>query len=155
MDLGSHLTELIPQMVQRWESLIRRAPWSALDPVERQDDLPGFLTELFAWTQCVAERDQPCSSAFLDRALAHGRQRRGLGLPYDQLMEELAMLRRAIFNVARLPTDRLHEMSRVDAALTVGLMASPTGYSHREIEAAGNWHAQRERLATEARLIGG
>ena len=47
----------------------------------------------------------------------------------------------------------LHEMAKIDAALTVGLLASLRGYAKPELTARGEWNSSLARLAMKRDLI--
>jgi hypothetical protein len=64
-------------------------------------------------------------------------------------MEESALLRRAIWGFDGLYRYNVHEMSMIDAALTVGLLASLRGYAKTELTARGEWNSSLARLATD------
>src|SRR5947209_3148205 len=136
--LCNRLRESIPEIVRDWEELVDRPPWSGLSETDRLDELPGFLEGLFDLVERPS-RGQEHSKEFFDAAAAHGEQRRRLALGYDHVMEESALLRRAVWQHAIPHNDRLQEMVRIDSALTLGLLASLRGYSKQELEARGEW----------------
>jgi hypothetical protein len=139
------LLESIPEIVARWEKSVDREPWSHLSRVDRIDELPEFLHHLITATIC----DGPTSgqpTQLLDAASRHGEQRRRVGLDYDHVMEESALLRRAVWQFAQPYRDQYHDMVRVDSALTVALMASLRGYAKPELEARGEWDSTLPRL---------
>lgn len=144
----------IPAIMDRWMLAIDRAPWSNLTAAHRQDQQAEFLGYLFAWAVRGPDTSAK-AAAFLDAALAHGRQRRDLGLDYDRVMEECALLRRAIFETPDLSACPDAFAARIDAGLTVALMASLAGYSQPELETAGRWEEQRTRLIDDACRLGG
>jgi hypothetical protein len=146
--LSSILPESIPQIVERWEKSVAREPWSHLSHTDRLDELPVFLARLFDSTICSAPKvgnPQP----MLDAATRHGEQRRRLGLDYDHVMEESALLRRAVWEFAQPHREQYHEMIRVDSALTVALMASLRGYAKPEVDARGEWDSTLSRLVAD------
>lgn len=142
------LSESIPEIVSRWEQTVDREPWSRLSRSERIDELPDFLTQLFDVTICRAGSAAD-PRPLLDTATRHGEQRRRLGLDYDHVMEESALLRRVVWEVARPHRDEYHEIVRVDSALTVALMASLRGYAKPELDARGEWDATLPRLIAD------
>ena len=147
-DLCRALTDDIPSIVSRWLAYVDREPWSKLSEADRLDDLPRFLTTLFA--ELSAEDKQAAVQwAFLDAAATHGDQRRRLGFGYDHIMEESALLRRAMWGFDELHRYHVHDMVKVDAALTVGLLASLRGYAKPELMARGEWNSSLVRLATD------
>ena len=64
-------------------------------------------------------------------------------------MEESALLRRAMWGFDGLHKHPLHEMAKIDAALTVGLLASLRGYAKPELTARGEWNSSLARLAMD------
>jgi hypothetical protein len=142
------LSGSIDKLVVRWEEMVDRPPWSTLSRADRLDDLPTFLTSLFDSTICGAPKTDD-SRRMLDTATRHGEQRRSLGLDYDHVMEESALLRRAVWEFAQAHRDQYHEMVRVDSALTVALMASLRGYAKPELEARGEWESTLPRLMSD------
>ena len=64
-------------------------------------------------------------------------------------MEESALLRRAMWGFDALHRHHIHDMVKVDAALTVGLLASLRGYAKPELMARGEWNSSLVRLATD------
>jgi len=146
--LCSILSASIPRIVSHWEKLVDREPWSLLSRTDRLDELPLFLARLFDSTICSAPKSgdpQP----MLDAATSHGEQRRRLGLDYDHVMEESALLRRAVWEFAQPHREQYHEMIRVDSALTVALMASLRGYARPELDARGEWGSTLARLLSD------
>ena len=142
------LSGCLPEMVARWEESVDRAPWSGLSHPDRVDELPIFLKHLLDCTIC-SEPKSGDPRPMLDAATRHGEQRRRLGLDYDHIMEESALLRRAVWEFARPHRDQYHEMVRVDSALTVALMASLRGYAKPELEARGEWESTLPRLISD------
>ena len=142
------LSTRIPDMVARWEALVDRAPWSNLSQSDRLDELPIFLEHLLDATICSTPKNGD-PRPMLDAATRHGAQRRRLGLDYDHVMEESALLRRALWEFAHDHRDEYHEMIRVDSALTVALMASLRGYAKPELEARGEWESTLPRLIND------
>ena len=146
------LTNGIPEIVARWEKSVDRDPWSQLSRTDRLDELPEFLQHLFDATVCSGPTlgdPQP----MLDTAARHGEQRRRVGLNYDHVMEESAVLRRAVWELAHSHRDEHHGMLRVDSALTVALMASLRGYAKPEVEARGEWDSTLARLVADWSLL--
>jgi hypothetical protein len=141
------LSDAISEIVARWEHLVDREPWSRLTPADRLDELPEFLTHLFDATICA--RDAGGAERLVDAATRHGEQRRRVGLDYDRVMEESALLRRAVWELAQSHRDEYHEMIRVDSGLTVALMASLRGYARTELEARGEWTSTLPRLIAD------
>jgi hypothetical protein len=148
LDLCTMLTESIPDVVAHWEELVDREPWSALSPADRLDELPAFLRALFDWTICAPSGER-APTTFLNTAAAHGAQRRRCGLGYDHVMEESALLRRAVWDLARPHHEHFHAMVRIDSALTVALLASLRGYSKQELVARGEWETTLARLVSD------
>lgn len=142
------LSGSIAEIVARWERLVDREPWSRLTPTDRRDELPEFLTHLFDATVCGARKPDDVER-LVDSATRHGEQRRRVGLDYDHVMEESALLRRAVWELAQSYRDEYHEMIRVDAGLTVALMASLRGYARTELEARGEWSSTMPRLIAD------
>jgi hypothetical protein len=147
-DLCKILRGATPEIVSRWEEQVNRSPWNQLSEPDRLDELPMFLDALFNWTVCGAGAEGR-HLPFLHAAASHGEQRRRLGLSYDHIMEESALLRRAVWEIGKPHTEHFHEMARIDSALTVGLMASLRGYSKQELEARGDWDSTLARLASD------
>jgi len=142
------LSNATPEIVARWEHSVNREPWSRLSRTDRLDELPEFLAHLFDVTICRTQTAADARS-LLDTATRHGEQRRRLGLDYDHVMEESALLRRAVWELAQPHRDQYHEMVRVDSALTVALMASLRGYAKPELDARGEWDATLPRLIAD------
>jgi len=142
------LSGCIPEMVARWEALVDRAPWSSLSRADRLDELPVFLQHLLDATICSA-RGAGDPGPMLESATSHGTQRRRVGLDYDHIMEESALLRRAVWEFAQPHRDEYHEMVRLDSALTIALMASLHGYAKPELEARGEWQSALQRLMSD------
>jgi hypothetical protein len=65
----------------------------------------------------------------------------------DYIMEESALLQRSMWGFDGLHRHHLHEMAKIDAALTVGLLASLRGYAKPELTARGEWNSSLARLA--------
>jgi hypothetical protein len=147
-DLCIALTQDIPNIVDRWLAYIDREPWSSLSIEDRLDDLPRFLATLFTELSTSSSKDN-VEWSFLHAAAAHGSQRRRLDLGYDYIMEESALLRRAMWGFDGLHRHRVHEMAKIDAALTVGLLASLRGYAKPELVARGEWNTSLARLAMD------
>ena len=110
--------------------------------------MPRFLTTLFAELS-ADDKQGPLVWAFLDAAATHGDQRRRLGFGYDHIMDESALLRRAMWGFDDLHRYHVGEMAKTDAALTVGLLASLRGYAKPELMARGEWNSSLARLATD------
>ena len=147
-DLCIALAQDVPNIVARWLDYIDREPWSELSVADRLDDLPRFLETLLTELS-TGPSSGSVQWAFLDAAAVHGSQRRRLGLGYDHIMEESALLRRAMWGFDGLHRHAVHEMARIDAALTVGLLASLRGYAKPELTARGEWNSSLARLAME------
>ena len=147
-DLCIALKQDIPNIVERWLAYVDREPWSSLSMVDRLDDLPRFLDTMLTelGTQHGGEKVE---WSFLDAAAVHGDQRRRLELGYDYIMEESALLRRAMWGFDGLHHQRIQEMAKIDAALTVGLLASLRGYAKPELVARGEWNSSLARLAMD------
>lgn len=64
-------------------------------------------------------------------------------------MEESARLRHAIWDCGREFAESGQTMIRVDAALSVGLMASLRGFARPELTARGEWESSLERIAED------
>jgi len=142
------LSGSIPDIVSRWEHLVNREPWSQLSRADRIDELPEFLAHLFDATICGTQNGgEP--ERLVDTATRHGEQRRRLAVDYDRVMEESALLRRAVWELAQSHRDEYHEMVRVDSGLTVALMASLRGYAKPELEARGEWDSTLPRLVAD------
>lgn len=139
------LSESIPEIVDRWETSVNRAPWSTLSRADRLDELPTFLERLLDATICVEPKSGDVRP-LLEAATGHGVQRRGLAFDYDHVMEESALLRRAVWESAQPHRDEYHEMVRIDSALTIALMASLRGYAKPELESRGEWETALDRL---------
>ena len=146
------LSNSISEIVARWERSVDREPWSRLSRADRLDELPEFLAVLLEATICGKQRPAD-PGPFLDTATRHGEQRRRLGLDYDHVMEESALLRRAVWELARPHRDEYHEMIRLDSALTVALMASLRGYARPELDARGEWESTLPRLIADWTLL--
>jgi hypothetical protein len=142
------LSRSIREIVARWEQSVDRAPWSALSRDDRLDELPIFLERLLDSTICGG-RETRDPRRMLDVATAHGEQRRRVGLDYDHVMEESALLRRAVWEFAQSHRDEYHEMVRVDSGLTFALLASLHGYAKLELDARGEWDATFSRLISD------
>ncbi|HEY4303536.1 MAG TPA: hypothetical protein VGM82_03670 [Gemmatimonadaceae bacterium] len=125
-----------------------RPPWSALSHADRVDHLPPLLRKLIDWAFC-SPTEQTQARAFIDAASEHGVQRRALDLEYDVIMEESAVLRRAIWEVAAPSFEERANMIKIDSALTVGLMASLRGYAKPELTRDGKWETSLTRIAGE------
>jgi hypothetical protein len=137
-----------PEIVKRWLEFVDQPPWSELSEADRLDELPLFLESLYECTVCSSPSGrQP--GRFLHAAAMHGEQRRRCGLSYDQIMEESALLRRAVWEFAKPHPHLIHEMVKIDSALTTGLLASLRGYSKPELEARGDWETTLARLNTD------
>jgi hypothetical protein len=147
-DLLVALEAEIPNIVDRWLAYVDRPPWAELSAADRLDDLPRFLTTMFAEMGSSQSLDVDHLN-FLDAAAAHGTQRRQLGLGYDHVMEESSLLRRAVWEFAKPHQRHVQEIAAVDAGLTVGLLASLRGYSKPELTARGEWKSSLARLAFE------
>ena len=147
-NLCTVLSGRIPEMVARWGQLVDREPWSRLSATDLVDDLPNFLKNLFDATIC-SKPGLGDPAPMIDAASRHGEQRRRLGIDYDRVMEESALLRRAVWEFAQAHRDEYHEMVRVDSALTVALMASLHGYAKPELEERGEWDSTLSRLIRE------
>lgn len=144
----ARLKAAIPDIIARWETEVRRAPWDSLSDVDRIDHLPAYLDALIDWCFCLSE-DARHAKRFVDTAAQHGVQRRDLNLDYDIIMEESAALRRAIWSVAAPTFEDRYDMVSIDSALTVGLMASLRGYAKPELTQNGQWEAGLARLAAD------
>jgi len=137
----------VPAIITRWETLADCEPWRRLTESQRRDYLPQFVDDLFKWTIC----DAPAGDAhpFLEAAAKHGYDRRLLGLSFDVVMQDSVMLRRAIWDCAQDLPDATDYILSVDAALSVGLMASLRGYGRPELHASGKWEDTLATLAEE------
>jgi len=147
-EVAQYLKSLIPDIVERWAASVDRPPWSALSTSDRVDHLPPFLSRLFDW----AVRDELAAGgaeAFLAAGAEHGTHRRRMHLSYDVVMEESALLRRAIWGADLAGITDRRTVVMVDSALTVGLLASLRGYAKPELVASGQWEGSLARLATE------
>ena len=142
------LSTRIPELVARWEQSVDREPWSKLSHADLIDELPTFLEHLLEATIC-SKPGLGDPGPMVDTATRHGEQRRRLGIDYDRVMEESALLRRAVWEFAQPHREEYHEMLRVDSALTVALMASLRGYAKPELEARGEWESTLSRVVTD------
>lgn len=140
------LTEMVPRIIGQWTAKVDCHPWTALTTSQRVDHLPGYLESLFEW---LRTGHHGSSYQFLESAAKHGHERRGQGLTYDVVMEESALLRRAIWECSSPSFSEMSDMLALDSALTVGLMASLRGYARHELPAGGRWRDALEDLATE------
>ena len=142
------LLQSIPVIVERWEASVDRAPWSNLSRKDRLDELPMFIARLLDATICRTQKGHD-PRPLLEAATSHGVQRRELRFDYDHVMEESALLRRALWEHAQPYRDEYHEMVRVDSALTLALMASLHGYAKPELDSRGEWESAIERLISD------
>jgi hypothetical protein len=147
-DLCIALLQDIPNIVDRWLDYVDREPWSSLSVADRLDDLPRFLETLLTELSTSPSTGK-IEWSFLNAAAMHGDQRRRLELGYDYIMEESALLRRAMWGFDGLHRHHVQEMAKIDAALTVGLLASLRGYAKPELVARGEWNTSLARLAME------
>jgi hypothetical protein len=144
----ARLRTSIPDIVDWWEDAVDREPWSSLSRDDRIDHLPEFVDTMIDSAFCASDNAEQVRR-FIDAAARHGIQRRCLAFPYDIIMEESALLRRAIWAVGAPSFDDRYDMVNIDSALTVGLMASLRGYAKPELTQNGAWESSLTRLASD------
>jgi hypothetical protein len=144
----ARLQASIPTIIAWWENEVTRAPWTSLSHGDLVDHWPPYLETMFDWAFCASNGTEQ-ARRFIDAAATHGIQRRKLNFDYDVIMEESALLRRAIWAVTAPTFEDRHDMVNIDSALTVGLMASLRGFAKPELTRDGQWEASLTELAAE------
>ena len=123
----------IVDIQEEWLAEVKQWPELMAIPLsdeERVDHLPGFLREM-----CLAVEFHPetTSAAQLEAAWEHGRIRRKHGYRISNIVEEMRLLKRAIFLIlqrnlleidfSRLLTDQLQMIESLDLQLKASLEA--------------------------------
>jgi len=145
------LKERMPEILERWTTLLNELPWTDEVGKETIDHLPEVVTGLAESALCSpASREARMQQAFA--AARHGHDRRRQGWSERQLLQEYHLLRQAIYDDLRENhgADAPEAIFRIDAASTLATMASLRGFHRDKLEAQGRWPAAVEELADDA-----
>lgn len=156
--IGEDLIEHVPDVLSRWEALIRDQPWRSLSAEHRINGLPKVLARIADAALCRPVEGH-AHGAMVEAAVEHGATRRTHCIPEHLMFAEYHLLRQAIWDhLAQkfgVGTDTAQAIMRIDAVITVATNASMWGYHRQEIEAAGKWEAGIERMIRTSPFLAG
>lgn len=159
IEICEQLRTETPEVIRRWEQLVREMPWFSLPREHRIDDLPAVVLGLVEVSLC-SPTDRTAHWQQIAAAAEHGYQRREQGLPEHLIFTEYHLLRQAIWY--HLCATRAQDYQRVtqaimriDTAVTTATNASMWGYHRPEVEAHGVWGDALRRLVDSSPFLRG
>ena len=139
-DICEDLKANARKLVEKWDRRTTGEPWVSLPKDYRVDHLPDVLVGITEASLC-RPLDEEAHRENMWAAVHHGSQRRKQGVAEHVLFREYHLLREVIWRYLqkRDYPDLLQAITRVDAAISLALMASLRGFYRNELEDEGQW----------------
>ena len=155
-EICQNLKSHVPDVIARWERLVREHPWFSLPADHRIDALPEVVVGLVEASLCNPV-DREAHRQKVEAACTHGEDRRRQEIPEHLIFTEYHLLRQALWYYlvdTYGSSDRTSEaIMRLDNAITLATNASMWGYHRPEIEALGKWDEGLGRIIDSSPLL--
>jgi hypothetical protein len=144
----------IDTIVMDWKRRTRHPPWTNLSESDWVDHLPPLLSAMIEGVVC-GNGSQKSRRSVVEQGIQHGRHRYASGLSVDNILDEQAQLRSAMWRLLMTQTnndiesDVFLEMVRFDVAIGVATLASVTGFHRSAAKQEQDWGSIIDRLLAE------